>query len=250
MKVAAAADIHTRAGDEERLAEMFSTVRDEADVLVLAGDLTDHGRPGETETLVHGLHHVGVPVVAVLGNHDHEAGNDRDMMRMLGSYGIHILDRRRPKTVIEGVGFAGVKGFGGGYGSRLVRGFGEDSLKAFVSASVMEAEALRSALLSLDTPTKFAVLHYSPIETTLGDEPRDIWSFLGTSRLESAIDEGGAHFVVHGHAHHGALHGATARGVPVMNVSLPVLRAAGHDRPYVVMDLDAPRAPPPPEAAA
>lgn len=250
MKVAAVGDIHTRAGDEDRLRAMFASVRDDADVLVLAGDITDHGRPGETETLVRGLHHVGVPIVAVLGNHDHEAGNERDMMRMLGSCGIHILDRRRPTAVIDGVGFAGVKGFGGGYGSRLVRGFGEDSLKAFVSASVMEAEALRSGLLALDTPVKFAVLHYSPVETTLGGEPRDIWSFLGTSRLEAALDEGGAHLAVHGHAHHGAVHGHTAGGVPVANVSLPVLRAAGEAKPYLIMDLDAPRASPRPEAAA
>ena len=240
MRIAAVADLHVRAGDEERVRGMFATVHEEADVLVLAGDLTDHGRPGETESLVRGLHEVGVPVVAVLGNHDHEAGNERDMMRMLGSSGIHILDRRRPTAIVDGIGFAGVKGFGGGYGQRLVRGFGEDSLKAFVSASVVEAEALRSALLSLTTTTKVAVLHYSPIEATIEGETRDIWSFLGTSRLEAAIDEGHASLCIHGHAHHGALEGATARGAPVRNVSLPVLREAGVERPYLLLDVEAP----------
>lgn len=237
MRIAAAADLHVRAGDEERVRTMFAPVKEDADVLVLAGDLTDHGRPGETESLVRGLHHVGVPIVAVLGNHDHEAGNERDMLRMLGSYGIHILDRRRPTTVIGGVGFAGVKGFGGGFGNRLVRGFGEDSLKAFVSASVMEAEALRSGLLSLGTERKVGVLHYAPVESTIEGEPRDIWSFLGTSRLEAALDEGGANLVVHGHAHHGSLYGKTAKGVPVTNVALSVLRGAGHEKPYVVLDV-------------
>ena len=238
MRVAAVADLHVRADDVERVRRMFATVKDEADVLVLAGDLTDHGRPGETEALVRGLHHVGVPVVAVLGNHDHEAGNERDMLRILGSYGIHILDRRRPTTTIAGVGFAGVKGFGGGFGDRLVRGFGEDSLKAFVSASVMEAEALRAGLLSLSTPTKFAVLHYAPVEATIEGEPRDIWSFLGTSRLEAALEDGGASVAVHGHAHHGRPRGETTHGVPIANVSLPLLRETGHERPYLVMDLD------------
>lgn len=238
MRVAAVADLHVRAGDEEEVREMFAPVKDEADVLVLAGDLTDHGRPGETEALVRGLHHVDVPIVAVLGNHDHEAGNERDMLRILGSYGVHILDRRRPTTIIDGVGFAGVKGFGGGFGDRLVRGFGEDSLKAFVSASVVEAEALRSGLLSLSTPRKFAVLHYAPVEATLEGEPREIWSFLGTSRLEAALDEGGASVAVHGHAHHGKPIGQTARGVPVANVSLPVLRQKGHEKPYLVLDME------------
>ena len=242
MRIAAAADLHVRSGEEERVRAMFETARTEADVLVLAGDLTDHGRPGETEALVRGLHHVGIPIVAVLGNHDHEAGNERDMMRMLGASGVHILDRRRPTTIIDGIGFAGVKGFGGGYGQRLVRGFGEDSLKAFVSASVVEAEALRAALLSLPTTTKVAVLHYSPVEATIEGEPRDIWSFLGTSRLEQALDEGGASFCVHGHAHHGRLEGATERGVPVRNVSLPVLKASGVERPYLLFDVKAPRA--------
>lgn len=237
MRIAAIADLHTRVGDEERLSAMFTRVDEEADVLVLAGDLTDHGRPGETESLVRGLREIDIPVVAVLGNHDHEDGNPKGIMQILGSAGIHILDRRRPTVTIDGVGFAGVKGFGGGFGDRLVRGFGEDSLKAFVAASVVEAEALRSGLLSLDTQQKVAVLHYSPIAATVASEPVDIWPFLGTSRLEQAVDEGGAQLVVHGHAHHGREKGTTVRGAPVYNVSAPVLQAAGHERAYLVFDL-------------
>lgn len=237
MRIAASADVHARAGDEERVASLFAGVRDEADVLVIAGDLTDHGRSEEMEALVRGLHGVQVPVVAVLGNHDHESGGEKDLFRILASSGIHILDRRRPTASIDGVGFAGVKGFGGGFGERLVRAFGEEPLKAFVSASLVEAEALRAGLLSLDTPRKVAVLHYAPVSTTVEGEPSEIWPFLGTSRLESALDEGGAHLAVHGHAHHGAMHGKTAGGAAVHNVSLPVLLASGHAKAYVVLDV-------------
>jgi uncharacterized protein len=237
MRLAAVADLHARAGDEDRIAALLRGLRDEADVLALAGDLTDHGRSEEMESLVRGVHDVEIPVVAVLGNHDHEGGHEKDLFRMLGSAGIHILDRRRPTVAIDGVGFAGVKGFGGGFGDRVVRAFGEEPLKMFVSASVVEAEALRAALVALDTPRKVALLHYAPVSSTVEGEPSEIWPFLGTSRLEQAIDEGGAHLALHGHAHHGAMHGKTARGIPVHNVSLPVLRAAGHEKAYVVLDV-------------
>ena len=238
MRLAAVGDLHARAEDEERIASAFERVNDEADVLVLAGDLTDHGRPSEAEALMRGLRDVRVPVVAVLGNHDHDAGEPRDVMRMLGASGIHVLDRKRPTAIVGDVGFAGVKGFGGGFGNRLVRGFGEDSLKAFVAASVVEAEALRAGLMSLDTPRKVALLHYSPNVATIHNEPPEIWPFLGTSRLEAAVDEGRAALALHGHAHHGSAHGTTAGGVPVWNVSLPVLRASGHDRGYAIIEVD------------
>lgn len=238
MRISALGDLHVRErDDEDRVRDVLLRASRGADVLVLAGDLTDHGRPGETETLVRCLHDVGLPVVCVLGNHDHEGGNHKDIFRMLASGGVHCLDRKRPTVVIDGVGFAGVKGFGGGYGSRLVRGFGEEPLKAFVSASVVEAEALRAGLRSLDTEKKVCVLHYSPIVETIVGEPPEIHPFLGTSRLEQAIDEGGAQVVVHGHAHKGSLHGKTAGGVPVWNVSLPVLMAAGRAEPRLLIEV-------------
>ncbi|HVM45855.1 MAG TPA: metallophosphoesterase [Candidatus Thermoplasmatota archaeon] len=237
MRIAASADVHARAGDEARIAAMFASAKEDADVLVLGGDLTDHGRSEEMEALVRGLHEVGLPVVAVLGNHDHESGGEKVLFRILASSGIHVLDRRRPTVTIDGIGFAGVKGFGGGFGARLVRAFGEEIQKAFVAASVVEAEALRAGLMSLDTPRKVAVLHYAPVAATVEGEPTEIWPFLGTSRLEQALDEGGAHLAVHGHAHHGSPHGKTTRGVPVHNVSIPVLRATGSQKAYVVMDV-------------
>lgn len=235
MRIAAVADVHARQGDEERIHAMFEGVSDEADVLVLAGDITDHGRPAETEALVRGLHGIGVPVLAVLGNHDHEAGAMKDLARMLEAAGVRCLERS--SVVVEDVGFAGAKGFGGGFENRIVKGFGEDALKAFVSESVVEAEGLRAALVGLETPRRVALLHYAPIVTTLEGEPPEIHPFLGTTRLAQALDEGGATVALHGHAHHGAPEGVTPGGVPVYNVALPVLRAAGFETPYRVIEI-------------
>lgn len=234
MRVACTADLHVRQGEAARVKGMFADVAREADALVLAGDITDHGRASEAEALLRGLHEVGVPVLAVLGNHDHESGSVEDVARMLRASGVHLLERAG--VVLDGVGFAGAKGFGGGFGRGLVRGFGEGSLKTFVSESVIESEGLRAALKALETPRKVAILHYAPVLSTLEGEPCDIHAFLGTSRLEQAVDEGGAAFVVHGHAHHGSPMGKTEGGVPVYNVGLPVLKAAGHAKPYLVLD--------------
>jgi Icc-related predicted phosphoesterase len=236
MRIAAAADVHAREGQVERIEEMFGNVHTEADVLVLAGDLTDHGRPAEVETLLQGLHCVEVPIIAVLGNHDHEAGWTADLRRMLTAGGIHLLERA--SLVLDDVGFAGAKGFAGGFANRLVRGFGEDALKAFVSESVVEAEGLRSALMGLKGVGKRVVVtHYSPVVETLQGEPAEIHPFLGTSRLEAAIDQGKADLAIHGHAHHGSMRGKTSGGVPVWNVSLPVLRAAGVTKTYQVLEV-------------
>lgn len=246
MRIAAVADVHARADDGPRLRAMFRNVRHEADVLVLAGDLTDHGRLNEAEALMNGVADVGIPVLAVLGNHDHENGSQDDLVRILESGGVRCIDRGAHAVVAGGgagsdgeerVGFAGAKGFGGGFGDRMVRGFGETATKAFVTESVVEAEALRQELRALPTQKKVAVLHYAPVAETVHGEPPEIHAFLGTSRLAEALDGGGASLAVHGHAHHGALRGKTDGGVPVWNVSLPVLRAAGETRPYLLLDV-------------
>lgn len=230
MRIAAVADLHARDHDDApRLEALFRDAARDADVLLLGGDLTDHGRPGQVEPILSAVHAIGIPVVAVLGNHDHEGGCAPDIVRMLRSGGVHVLDRGGT-AVIDGVGFAGTKGFCGGFGRNNVRAFGEDTLKAFVSESVVEAQALRMALRSLETRVKVALLHYSPVLETVATEPAEIHSFLGTSRLAAALDEGGASVAFHGHAHHGALRGKTEGGVPVYNVSLPVLRAEGMER--------------------
>lgn len=234
MRVAFAADVHARVDDAERIRSLFHGVASKAETLVLAGDLTDHGRPEEAEAIARGLDGAGVPVLAVLGNHDHEGSAMDDVVAILEDAGVRCLQGASMR--VGDVGFAGAKGFAGGFGDLVVRGFGEDVLKAFVRASVAEAEALRHALAGLDAPVKVAVTHYSPVAETLAGEPQPIHPFLGTTRLAAAIDEGGASLAVHGHAHHGALAGKTPGGVPVWNVSLPVLKAAGRG-PYLVLDV-------------
>lgn len=234
MRAAFVADVHARVDDAERIRDLFRGVPADADALVLAGDLTDHGRPEEAEALARGLDEVGAPVLAVLGNHDHEGNAIEDVVNVLQDAGVTCLQGSSAR--VGEVGFAGAKGFAGGFGDLVVRGFGEDSLKAFVRASVAEAEALRNALRGLDAPVKVAVTHYAPVAETIAGEPVPIHPFLGTTRLASAIDEGGAVLAVHGHAHHGSLLGKTPGGVPVWNVSLPVLRAAGRG-PCLVLDV-------------
>lgn len=244
MRIAALADLHARTHDDvARLTNLLREAAAEADVLLLGGDLTDHGRPGQVEALLEAIHEVRIPILAVLGNHDHEGGCAGDIMRMLRSAGAHVLDQGGT-AVIGGVGFAGTKGFAGGFGAKSVRAFGEEALKAFVSESVVEAQALRGALRSLDTPVKVALTHYSPVLETVASEPTEIHVFLGTSRLGAALDEGGASVAFHGHAHHGQLEGRTEGGVPVFNVSLDVLRRAGRF-PFVhEVDVTSARAPP------
>jgi uncharacterized protein len=210
----------------------------EADALVLCGDLTDHGRAAEAEVLLRGLDDVGIPVIAVLGNHDHESAAAPDLLRTLGSGGVRCLDRSAETAVaLDGVGFAGVKGFCGGFEPGIVRAFGEQTLKAFVAESVIEAEALRAALKSLEDKPRVAVTHYAPVRATTEGETREIEAFMGTSRLAAAIDEGGAAVALHGHAHHGAPAGRTPRGVPVWNVSIPVLRATGAKAAWRVVEV-------------
>lgn len=229
------ADIHCREGQWERMRDLAERARAEADVLVLPGDLTDHGRVGEMEALLKGFSGIDIPVVAVFGNHDHETGQADLLYGMMKSAGFHILEREH--VTIDGVGFAGVKGFAGGFDDRLLRSFGETSLKSFVQESVEEASALRQHLKALDTDRRIAVLHYSPVRDTVVGEPSEIFPFLGTSRLADALDDGGARLAVHGHAHHGTHEGRTARGTPVYNVSMKVLHKAGIDAPFTVFEV-------------
>ena len=236
MKIAAVADIHCRESDTERIREMARLAEQEADVLVLPGDLTDHGRVGEMEALLRGLSNIQIPVVAVFGNHDHETGQASLLYGMLKSAGIHILEREH--VTIDGVGFAGVKGFAGGFDDRLLRSFGEIPLKSFVQESVEEASALRYHLKAMqDAEKRVAVLHYAPVRDTVVGEPPEIFPFLGTSRLADALDEGGAVLALHGHAHHGSYEGRTPRGTPTYNVSEKVLKKAGIEKPFSVFEI-------------
>src|SRR5215475_6249187 len=223
MRIAATADLHFTAQRYTVLRDQLSRVRDDADVLVLAGDLTNYGQPDEMEPLLNALVRLRIPTIAVLGNHDFESGREAELMRMMTAEGIKVLDGSAYER--DGVGFAGTKGFVGGFGRGVLTAFGEPEIKAFVHASIEESLKLERGLSQLRTPKRVVVLHYSPIAATVQGENPEIFAFLGTSRLAEVIDRHGADLVVHGHAHHGTLEGQTLAGVPVRNVAITLLQA-------------------------
>jgi Icc-related predicted phosphoesterase len=203
---------------------------------VLCGDLTDYGLPEEAHALVRELTSVvKIPIVAVLGNHDYESGQEAVVRTILTDANIHLLDG--DTCEVHGIGFAGAKGFAGGFGRGTLGAWGEPAVKAFVQEAISEALKLEAALARLRTPHKIAVLHYAPISATVEGEPREIFPYLGTSRLEEPVDRYPVSAVCHGHAHNGALEGRTLSGVPVFNVALPLLRRHQPDRPFKVLTL-------------
>jgi Icc-related predicted phosphoesterase len=236
LRVAAIGDVHCSKSAQGTLQPLFARVAERADVLVLCGDLTDYGLPDEARVLARELSGVKIPVIGVLGNHDFESGHSEEVCAILSDAGIRVLDG--DGVEIQGVGFAGVKGFAGGFGARALQSWGEPVLKSFVREAVEEALKLEAALARLRTAQRVAVLHYAPIRATVENEPDEIMPFLGSSRLEEPINRYGAALVVHGHAHHGAPEGRTSTGVPVYNVALPVLKALfGEQAPFRVFEL-------------
>ena len=235
MKIAATADIHTRVGDAERLHALVHDAAHDADVLAIGGDLTDLGRLEQAEVLLKVLGTCSMPILVTLGNHDYESGNAAELSRLIEKSNVYLLDRS--SVVIDGVGFSGVKGFCGGFDGNLANSFGEELFKAWVTEGVLEAEALKHELQRLETEQRVAVLHYAPIRATVEGEPPEIHAFLGTSHLARALDEGGATVAFHGHAHHGSFKGETPGGVPVFNVSVPVLGHEGFRQPYYIVEV-------------
>jgi Icc-related predicted phosphoesterase len=230
VRVAAVGDLHCGKASQGAFQSLFTRMAESADVVVMCGDLTDYGLPEEARVLAREVTTVlKLPVIAVFGNHDLESGRAEEVGAILGEAGMRILDG--DGTEIRGVGFAGVKGFAGGFGDRALQSWGEPVLKRFVREAVEEALKLETALARLRTPRRIAVLHYSPIRATVETEPAEILPFLGSSRLEDPINRYSATLVVHGHAHHGSPEGRTQTGVPVYNVSLPVLREAFPGQP-------------------
>lgn len=223
FRLAAVGDLHCREDQQERIKELVREVNGEADGLVLCGDLTDRGLPDETKALAEALAGLRVPCAAVLGNHDWEAGSVKELAKVLHDVGVHVLDGDHI-ALSEEVGVAGVKGFGGGFGASMLQPFGEGAIKAFVQEGVSEALKLEVALGQLDTPKRVVLTHYAPIAETTEGESAEIRPYLGTSRLATAIDLYGADVALHGHAHHGSHEGRTAKGVPVYNVAMPLLR--------------------------
>lgn len=229
VRVAAVGDVHCTTRSQGALGPIFQAVNEQADVLVLCGDLADYGLPEEAQILVRELSVVRVPIVAVLGNHDFESGQPEVVKQILCDGGIQVLDG--DACEIKGVGFAGVKGFGGGFGARTLGSWGEPAIKAFVQEALQEALKLESALARLRTEQKIVLMHYSPIQATCEGEPLEIMPFLGSSRLEEPINRYPVTVVLHGHAHHGSLEGRTQTEIPVYNVSSPLLRAHFPDQP-------------------
>jgi Icc-related predicted phosphoesterase len=229
LRIAAMGDIHCTKASVGRLAPLFAEAAKETDFAVLCGDLTDFGLPEEAHILAKELEAFGsIPILAVLGNHDFESGKQEEVAQILSSAGVFMLDGDAQE--IQGVAFAGVKGFGGGFADHALQPWGESGIKNFVHEALAEALKLESALAKCRSSVKVVVMHYSPIVKTIEGEPLEIFPFLGSSRLEEPIDRFGVSVVFHGHAHRGSPEGATRAGVPVFNVAVPLLRARFPDQ--------------------
>ena len=228
IRIAAVGDIHLGVDSVGDLRPHVAGVPDHADLLLLAGDLTRCGDPAEAAVVGSELGDIGVPVMAVLGNHDHHAGAPEKVTDELQAAGITVLEGKSTTVDVDGrrVGIAGVKGFGGGFANACATAFGEDTMKAFVAETIGAAERLEAALTGLDTDVRIALTHYSPVEETLRGERPEIYPFLGSYLLAEAIDRAGADLAFHGHAHAGTEKGVTPGGVRVRNVAQPVLRRA------------------------
>jgi Icc-related predicted phosphoesterase len=248
VRIAAVGDFHCGEEDVGKYREQFARVNDDADVLLLAGDLTRRGTPPEIKVVLGELADVRIPIMAVLGNHDHESGRVEEAKALLRAReGLHLLDDE-PFELNPHVGIAGVKGFMGGFGRWTLTAFGEAATKEFVGTTIEEAQTLEFALRRLGTPIRVVLLHYSPTVDTVLGEPETIHAFLGNDRLAEPIDRFGASVVFHGHAHHGTFRGKTAGGVPVFNVSLSLVRQEGAGEMYYVHEIAIPEdaAPEPP----
>jgi Icc-related predicted phosphoesterase len=226
IRIAALADTHYDGTSPGGLRDLFAEIDRSADILALCGDLTTHGRADQMRTFVDELVGVHIPIVAVLGNHDYESDAQSEMNAILRDRGVHVLDG--DFVVVHDIGFAGTKGFAGGFGRGALAPFGERLIKDFVQAAIDESIKLENALRNLRTETKVVLLHFSPIVDTVLGEPEIIYPFLGSSRLVHPLDTFGASVIFHGHAHHGKPSGATPGGVPVYNVALPLLAENGH----------------------
>jgi Icc-related predicted phosphoesterase len=230
VRIAAVSDVHYGKHSQGMLQPLFAQIAERADVLVLPGDLTDYGLAEEARVLARDLTSaVKIPIVGVLGNHDFESDQAEEITKILSDAGVHMLDG--DAVEVQGVGFAGVKGFAGGFGRGTLGPWGERAIKQFVQESVNEALKLESALARLKTAHRIAVLHYAPVQSTVEGEPVEIYPWLGSSRLEEPLTRYQVSAVVHGHAHKGSPVGHTTGGIPVYNVALPVLKASYPDQP-------------------
>jgi Icc-related predicted phosphoesterase len=234
LRVAAIGDVHASPAAPGRWRDTFAEISRTADVLCLCGDLTNHGTVPEAEALAEDLRACAVPVLAVLGNHDHHCGCADKVEGIMREAKVRFLEDE--VHTVGGVGFAGVKGFAGGFDGKMLDAFGEAAVKAFVQEVLDEALRLEHALKSLETGRTVVVLHYAPVAATVAGEPEAIFPFLGCSRLAETVDRfEGVRAVFHGHAHHGTYAGQTRRGVPVFNVAAQVAKPSG--KPYALIEV-------------
>jgi Icc-related predicted phosphoesterase len=236
LRVAAVGDLHVHQNSDESLKALFEKISRTADVLALCGDLTHLGLPEEAEKLANDLRACRIPVVAVLGNHDYQSGRQEDLKKVLRAAKVTVLEETETFQ-LNGVGFAGAKGFGGGFDKHMLTPFGEDSIKHFVTEAVNESLRLEVALNSLRTDKTVAILHYSPIAETVVGEPPEIFPFLGSSRLAETIDHFDVNVVFHGHAHHGTFQGKTMRGTPVYNCCMQLMQRINPEQPYALVEV-------------
>jgi Icc-related predicted phosphoesterase len=239
-RLAALGDLHVKKTSQGALQPLLAPVNEQADILLLCGDLTDYGLPEEAHILAKELTAaVTIPIVAVLGNHDYESGQHVEVCKILTEAGVKVLDGEAYE--VHGTGIAGAKGFSGGFGRATLGAWGEPATKRFVQEAIDEALKFEGALARLRTPQRIAMLHYSPIRATVEGEPLEIFAYLGTSRLEEPLNRHPVNMVFHGHAHHGCLEGRTSTGIPVFNVAMPLLLQKFPDQPpFRVFELPVP----------
>ena len=231
IRVAAVGDIHFGQDSAGTLRPHLEGIAEQADVYVLAGDLTRLGAPEEAAVLARELRDVPLPIVAVLGNHDYHSDQEKAVTDVLEDAGIRVLEGESTVIQVDGgpVGIAGVKGFGHGFAGACGSDFGEPMMKAFVRHAQEAADRLREALEDLarsGVEHRVALMHYSPTEGTLRGERPEIYPFLGSYLLGEAVDRAGADVAIHGHAHGGTEKGVTPGGIQVRNVAQPVINQA------------------------
>jgi len=237
LRPAAIGDIHYTQSARGQHQSLFRDIATNADILLLCGDIIDYGLPEEARLFTKELMTaVKIPILAVLGNHEHEASQTNEVVQIFTDAGVTLLDGDAQEVC--GIGFAGTKGFGGGFGEYALQPWGEDTLKRFVHEAVNEALKLESALAKLRTTQRIVLLHYSPIQATVVGEPTEIFAFVGSSRLEEPLNRYSVTAVFHGHAHRGTPEGHTKGGVPVYNVAMPLLRRSFPDHsPFRLLEI-------------
>jgi Icc-related predicted phosphoesterase len=236
IRVAAAADIHASEPSAERVERAFAELEGEADVVLLAGDLTTSGEPDQAEVLAAACRLLDVPIFGVLGNHDHHAGRSAELEQVLSGGGVRLLDRECATCEVDGLelGVVGAKGFVGGFPGSALPDFGEPLLRRLYAETSAEAEAIARGLQAVvHSDLRIVLLHYSPIVATLEGEPPGIHTYLGCDRLATPIAENGADLVLHGHAHAGSFEGCIG-DIPVYNVAVHVT-----GRNFWIFELDA-----------